>query len=231
MIMAVPLPGFRTARLQSWWGVLLMAGLAQVGYAQVDVVDMTPRESDSLFVYMSVGQTRPAQPHDFAEGWEDAQNIRLAFLYLLDEHWGVALALEHTAFKAPTLLLNPEIRLFSIIPSLTWTLPSRRVAPYGRVGLGLLYQGTRRVQIRDGSFVSYAGADLGFSWSLGLALEGNAGVVIPLSREIRPFAEVSYLAGRASSVTLGHLSVRAGVAISLRIFASGVDSGTTGSRQ
>lgn len=227
--MAVPL-GFRTARLQSWWGVLLMAWLPQVGYAQVEVVDMTPRESDSLFVYMSLGQTRPARPHDFAEGWEDAQNIRLAFLYLLDEHWGVALALEHTAFNAPTVLFNPEIRLFSIIPSLTWTLPSRRVAPYGRVGLGLLYQGTRRVQIRDGSFNSVDG-DLGFSWSLGLALEGNAGVVIPLSREIRPFAEVSYLAGRASSVTLGHLSVRAGVAISLRIFASGVDSGTTGSPQ
>ena len=229
MIMAVSLPGFRTARLQSWWGVVLMAWLPLVGYAQVDVVDMTPRESDSLFVYMSVGQTQPAQPHDFAEGWEDAQNIRLAFLYLLDEHWGVALALEHTAFNAPTLLLNPEIRLFSIIPSLTWTLPSRRVAPYGRVGLGLLYQGTRRVQIRDGSFISYAVP--GFSWSLGLALEGNAGVVVPLSREIRPFVEVSYLAGRASSVTLGHLSVRAGVAISLRIFASGVDPRTTGSRQ
>ena len=228
--MAVPLPGFRTARLQSWWGVLLMAWLPQVGYAQVDVVDMTPRESDSLFVTMSVGQTRPAHPHDFAEGWEDAQNLRLAFLYLLDEHWGVALALEHTAFNAPTLLFNSEIRLFSIIPSLTWTLPSRRVAPYGRVGLGLLYQGTRRVRIRDGSFNS-AGGDLSFSWNLGLALEGNAGVVIPLSREIRPFAEVSYLAGRASSVTLGHLSVRAGVAISLRIFASGVDSGTTGSPQ
>ncbi len=228
--MAAPLPGFRTALLQSWWGVLLMAWLPQVGYAQVDVVDMTPRESDSLFVFMSVGQTRPAQPHDFAEGWEDAQNLRLAFLYLLDEHWGVALALEHTAFNAPTLRFNPEIRLFSIIPSLTWTLPSRRVAPYGRVGLGLLYQGTRRVRIRDGSFNSAAGG-LSFSWSLGLALEGNAGVVIPLSREIYPFAEVSYLAGRASSVTLGHLSVRAGVAISLRIFASGVDSGTTGSPQ
>ncbi len=203
--MAVPLPGFRTALLQSWWGVLLMAWLPQVGYAQVDVVDMTPRESDSLFVYMSVGQTRPAHPHDFAEGWEDGLNLRLAFLYLLDEHWGVALALEHTAFNAPTLLFNPEIRLFSIIPSLWWTLPSRRVAPYGRVGLGLLYQGTRRVRIRDGSFNS-AGGDLSFSWSLGLALEGNAGVVIPLSREIRPFAEVSYLAGRASSVTLWGIS-------------------------
>ncbi len=83
--------------------------------------------------------------------------------------------------------------------------------------------------LRDGSFISYA--DPSFSWSLGLAVEGNAGVVIPLSREIRPFAEVSYLAGRASSVTLGHLSVRAGVAISLRIFASGVDAGTTGSPQ
>ena len=226
--MAVPLPGFRA--LPSWWGVLLMAWLPQVGYAQVDLVDMTPRESDSLFVYMSVGQTLPAHPHDFAEGWEDAQNLRLAFLYLLDEHWGVALALEHTAFNAPTLLFNPEIRLFSIIPSLTWMLPSRRVAPYGRVGLGLLYQGTRRVRIRDGSFNS-AGGDLSFFWSLGLALEGNAGVVISLSREVCPFAEVSYLAGRASSVTLGHLSVRAGVAISLHIFASGVDPGTTGSPQ
>lgn len=146
MIMVAPLPGFRTALLQSWWGVPLIAWLPQAGYSQVDLADMTPRESDSLFVYASVGRTRPAHPHDFTEGWEDGLNLRLAFLYLPDGYWGGALALEHTGFIAPTGPFNPEIRLISIIPSLTWTIRSRWLAPYGQVGVGLLSQGTRRVR-------------------------------------------------------------------------------------
>ena len=88
-------------------------------------------------------------------------------------------------------------------------------------------EGTRRVLIRDGAF-QYRGSSNHFSWRSGIVVNVNAGVLVRITRDVQPFAEVSYLAGRASSATIGHLTVRAGVAVSLGIFARMVDPETTG---
>ena len=82
--------------------------------------------------------------------------------------------------------------------------------------------------------LDYGYANTGATESAITFIDGEKGILryrgYPIEQlaEDSSFAEVSYLAGRASGVTLGHLTVRVGVAGSSRIFAGGADSGTTG---
>lgn len=222
-----PQPPRRTLLLRAGWGLLLLVLFPSVVCAQVERFDTTPSESDSLFAYLSIGLSKPTQPADFTDGWENGFNMRLAILYQFHDTWSVSIAFEHTGFHGRGLPFNPEIRLFTIIPSLSFSRAGSVVTPYGRLGIGYLSQGTRRVRIRDGAFHYSAGFD-SFSWRSGIVVNANAGVLVRITRDVQPFAEVSYLAGRASSATIGHLTVRAGVAVSLGIFARMVDPETTG---
>ncbi len=212
----------RTPLLHAGLGMLLLTLFPLVVCAQVNLFDTTPPESDSLLVHLSIGQSKAAQPSDFADGWGSGLNLRLAVLYQFHETWSAAVAFEHAGFNGGDLPSNPEIRLFTIIPSLSFSRAGSVVTPYGRLGIGYLLQGTRRVQIRDGGF-NYSNGFSRFSWHSGLVVTGNVGATIRVARGVFPFAEVSYLAGRASSVTIGHLSVRTGVAVSLGIFARMLD--------
>ena len=83
--------------------------------------------------------------------------MRLAIRYQFHATWSVAVALEHTGFNVGTLLTNPEIRLLTLISSLSFSPALRKVRPYGRLGVGFLSQGTRRVRIREGDFDYGAG--------------------------------------------------------------------------
>lgn len=217
----------RTLFLRVGQGLLLLALFPPTLFAQIDRFDTTPPESDSLFAYLSIGLSNPTQPADFTDGWENALNLRLAILYQFHDSWSVAVAIEHTGFHGRGLPLNPEIRLVAVIPSLSFSRAGSVVTPYGRLGIGYLSQATRRLRIRDGSF-HYSGGFIDFSGGSGLVVTGNVGVTIRVTQAVQPFAEVGYLAGRASSATIGHLSLRAGVALSLGIFARMVDPETTG---
>ncbi|MFQ5569399.1 MAG: hypothetical protein ACE5G0_06970 [Rhodothermales bacterium] len=219
-------PPRRTLLLQVGQGLLLLALFPTAVCAQIDRFDTKPPESDALFAYLSIGRSKPTQPADFTDGWENGLNLRLAMLYQFHDNWGVEVAFEHTGFHGRALPFNPEIRLFTIIPSLSFSRAGSVVTPYGRLGIGYLLQGTRRVRIRDGVF-HYSGGFFSFSSRSGLVATGDMGVTIRITRTVYPFVEVSYLAGRASSATIGHLSFRAGVMLSLGLFARSIDPETT----
>ena len=185
-------------------------------------------KGDSLYFYLSIGSSRPLHPGAFSSDWQSGiwpgrrhVALRLAAVYRLDGKKSVFIGFEHASFSAPTILENPEIRLFTIIPGLRLSHPTHLATPYVRVGAGLVRQGLRRMRIDDGSF-RYTGSITEFDWSTGLGLNAAFGTTINVSRGLFPYVEASYIVTRASGVTVGHITFRVGVGMALGRFLRGV---------